>query len=44
MKACKTCHDGTKAIAAKDAYHQTCKGCHEDKGQGPAKCTGCHIR
>lgn len=44
MKACLTCHDGDKAPAAKKAYHQTCKGCHEESGQGPVKCTGCHKR
>jgi hypothetical protein len=26
-----------------DAFHQQCKGCHEDQGMGPVNCTACHV-
>jgi hypothetical protein len=26
-----------------DAFHQQCKGCHEDGGQGPVDCSACHA-
>ncbi|PLX99982.1 MAG: hypothetical protein C0622_09735 [Desulfuromonas sp.] len=42
--ACKSCHDGTKAPKAKDAYHKNCKDCHKEKGQGPTKCKECHVK
>jgi hypothetical protein len=51
-KLCKDCHKAKlegKAIAAKDAYHKDCKGCHEDakkanKPAGPTGCTQCHVK
>lgn len=41
---CKSCHDGTKAPNAKDAYHKNCKDCHKEKGKGPTKCKECHVK
>ena len=51
-KLCKDCHKAKlegKAIAAKDAYHKDCKGCHEEakkanKPAGPTGCTQCHVK
>ena len=41
--ACSTCHDGTKAPAAKDVFHKVCKDCHKEKN-GPTGCKGCHVK
>ncbi len=51
-KLCKDCHKAKaegKAMSAKDAYHKSCKGCHDDlkkanKPTGPAGCTQCHVK
>jgi hypothetical protein len=51
-KLCKDCHKAKlegKAIAAKDAYHKDCKGCHEEAKKannpaGPTGCTQCHVK
>lgn len=51
-KLCKDCHKATaegKTSSAKDAYHKSCKGCHDDlkkggKPTGPAGCTQCHVK
>lgn len=49
---CSTCH-GAQAtedtISLEDAFHQQCKGCHEqmaDQGKpsGPVICSQCHVR
>ena len=42
--SCKDCHNGDSAVKAKDAYHQSCKGCHEEKAAGPTKCKECHVK
>ncbi len=51
-KLCKDCHKAKaegKTLAAKDAYHKDCKGCHEEakkanKPAGPTVCTQCHVK
>lgn len=51
-KLCKDCHKAKtegKTLSAKDAYHKSCKGCHDDlkkanKPTGPAGCTQCHVK
>ncbi len=43
-KACDSCHDGTAAPKAKDAFHKNCKDCHKEKQQGPTKCKECHVK
>ena len=55
-KLCKDCHKAKKedskeggGIAAKDAYHKSCKGCHDDlrkakKPTGPSACTQFHVK
>lgn len=40
---CSTCHDGTKAPKAKDAFHKQCKNCHKKMG-GPTGCKECHVK
>lgn len=42
---CGECHkaDGEDAPKRGDAFHKLCTGCHEDGGQGPVKCAGCHM-
>jgi hypothetical protein len=44
MKSCKECHDGEKAISAKDAYHKNCIECHKAEEQGPTGCKECHVK
>jgi hypothetical protein len=43
--ACGECHkpSGEDALRRADAFHQQCKGCHEDNGMGPVECSGCHM-
>ena len=51
-KLCLECHKAKaegKALAAKDAFHKDCKGCHDDakkanKPAGPTGCTQCHVK
>lgn len=42
--SCKSCH-GVKPEAPKTmtAYHKLCKDCHK-QGNGPTKCSGCHVK
>ena len=40
---CSSCHDGTKAPKAKDAFHKQCKNCHKKMG-GPKGCKECHKK
>lgn len=42
--SCSSCHDGTTAPKAKDAFHKQCKGCHKDGGKGPTGCKDCHKK
>jgi len=51
--ACRACHtdqaDG-KRLTAKDAFHKTCRGCHDQKvkadpnSKAPTKCKDCHKK
>ena len=51
-KLCMECHKAKaegKALAAKDAFHKDCKGCHDEakkanKPAGPTGCTQCHVK
>jgi hypothetical protein len=43
----KDCH-GAKAegkkVDLKEAFHKTCKGCHQKEKKGPTKCDDCHKK
>ena len=45
---CSDCHDlegaddGPPALMA--AFHNQCKGCHQEQGKGPVACGECHVR
>ncbi len=47
---CSACHqepfkkERPDRLGLKAAYHQQCMGCHQEKGQGPTDCTGCHSK
>ena len=45
---CTKCHateaGGKIEGIGKDWAHKTCKGCHEEKKQGPTKCGECHKK
>ena len=51
-KKCMDCHRASvegKALSVKDAFHKTCKGCHDEakkanKPAGPTGCTQCHVK
>lgn len=43
FKDCLKCHD-IHALGEKKASHAYCKGCHQDLGQGPTTCKGCHKK
>lgn len=51
-KKCVECHQASaegKTPSVKDAFHITCKGCHDEAGKankltGPTMCTGCHVK
>jgi len=51
-KKCMDCHKASaegKAPSVKDAFHNTCKGCHDEakkanKPAGPTGCTQCHVK
>jgi hypothetical protein len=51
-KKCMDCHKASaegKALSVKDAFHKTCKGCHDEakkanKPAGPTGCTQCHVK
>ncbi|PKN28864.1 MAG: cytochrome C [Deltaproteobacteria bacterium HGW-Deltaproteobacteria-21] len=44
-QSCNECHtaEGEDTPKRSDAFHQLCKGCHEDGGIGPVECAGCHM-
>jgi len=51
--ACKECHKTEaegKIVSIKDAFHNTCRGCHEKKvkedasSKAPTKCKACHQK
>ena len=43
--ACGECHEpeSEDLIKRSDAFHDQCKGCHEDEELGPVKCAECHV-
>ena len=51
-KVCRECHKGSvegKTLSVKDAFHNTCKACHDEakkanKPAGPTGCTQCHVK
>jgi hypothetical protein len=44
---CGDCHKAEEGEGMgplrSDAFHQQCKGCHEDQGMGPINCSACHV-
>ena len=44
-QACGECHgtDDDDAPKRSDAFHDQCKGCHEDGDSGPVECSECHV-
>ena len=44
---CGDCHKAEESEGMgplrSDAFHQQCKGCHEEGGQGPVNCSACHV-
>ncbi|HWI40114.1 MAG TPA: cytochrome c7 [Verrucomicrobiae bacterium] len=47
LKDCKACHEkgpGKIEGFGKDFAHKTCKGCHQEKKQGPVSCKDCHKK
>jgi hypothetical protein len=48
LKDCTKCHasaaGGKIEGFGKDIAHKTCKGCHQEKGQGPTGCKDCHKK
>ena len=51
-KKCLECHKAGpegKGLSAKEVFHKTCKGCHDEakkanKPAGPTGCTQCHVK
>jgi hypothetical protein len=43
---CGECHrlEADDGVDRLSAYHQRCKGCHEDISRGPITCGECHVR
>ncbi len=42
---CSKCHGVKEGVpSAKDAFHKTCKGCHQKENKGPTNCKGCHKK
>lgn len=44
---CSDCHnvkEGYPTRPLMDAYHDMCKGCHQERGAGPITCGECHPR
>lgn len=43
---CSECHEETgdeDLLSRADAFHDQCRGCHEDLGAGPIECNSCHA-
>jgi hypothetical protein len=42
---CTACHpkESETELKRADAMHKQCKGCHEDVGNSPVKCSECHV-
>jgi predicted CXXCH cytochrome family protein len=43
--ACEECHKPERGEGPNltDAYHDLCRGCHDESGMGPVTCSGCHV-
>jgi predicted CXXCH cytochrome family protein len=43
--SCGECHtpEGGEGPKRADAFHQLCRGCHDDLGLGPVTCAQCHV-
>jgi hypothetical protein len=48
-ESCFNCHgkdpkipDPASASSKNNPFHIRCKGCHQERGEGPTKCTQCH--
>ena len=45
IKGCFECHGKDESASpAKTAFHNSCRGCHKEKGAGPTKCNDCHPK
>lgn len=45
IRTCHSCHVQEGAsMAAQDAFHQACQGCHAEQGGPASKCNGCHLK
>lgn len=44
-RECSACHmaGGNDRMDLMNAYHRNCKGCHEEKKEGPVTCGECHA-
>jgi len=44
---CSDCHElkaSGRQLALMKAFHTNCKGCHQEKKNGPVMCGQCHVR
>ena len=41
---CGECHKEGATIDRKKAFHDNCKGCHQEMAKGPTKCKECHQK
>ena len=44
---CSDCHEvkaSGRRLALMKAFHTNCKGCHQEKKNGPVMCGQCHVR
>ena len=44
---CSDCHEvkaSGRRLALMKAFHTNCKGCHQEKKNGPIMCGQCHVR
>lgn len=46
-EGCAACHEQTppqKIELEQESAHKLCRGCHQERGAGPVKCTECHKK
>jgi predicted CXXCH cytochrome family protein len=46
-EGCAACHEQTppeKIELVQETGHKLCRGCHQERGAGPTKCTDCHKK
>ena len=46
-RECSKCHadtDDPQHLDLVTAYHNRCKGCHEEEKKGPVICSECHVK